>query len=438
MPVKSRLDPGATFRLAAVGAFVLACAVFCGYLWVQAGGSLPGLASRGDYTVSFRTDNVVNAVPFADVHVAGVPVGKIETITREGDRLTVRLALDDVVAPLHDGATVQISEKSLAGQPVVDLVDGTGPPIASGTLLPDSAVVPAVTLRDVLASLDEETLAGLGGSVQSLAVATDGRAPEVRAMLQGLSDLGRNGDTAVEAIASQSHDLELLSTELTRVFAALDTGRGRIADLVTNADTLTGAIADQRANLEDSMRALPETLRDADATAKEFDRISAALAPVTADLREAAPALNRSLERLPPIADDLRGLVPSLDGVLDRAPATLDRIPDLGENARDLVPPATGVLRDLNPALRYLEPYGLDIAQLITNFGAAFHHYGPDGGSYVYLKPYFTPLSVRPDPVELPTGNPLNTESNPYPAPGGLADLRPFSGEFPRVERDGE
>lgn len=430
-------DSGAPVRLATVVAFVLATAVFFGYLWVQAGGTVPGAGADRPYRVSFETDDLVNTVPYTDVQIAGVHVGKVDTITRvSGNRVRLDLSLDEDVAPLHEGATVQVTEKSLAGQPAVRLVDGTGPEIPGGSALPADAVVPPVTLRDVLASLDAKSLDALGGTVRSLGIATEGRTADISALLEGLADLGRDGDTAMTAIAAQSDDLERLSGELTTALEALDTGQGQIAELVSGANRLTAATAGQRQNLEATVRKLPALFAGMTRTAGDFDRVSAELDPIAADLRAAAPGLDRALVQLPATTADLRGLLPPLQAVLDKAPATLDRVPAFGEVTRDVIPAAITLLRDLNPMLRYLKPYGRDIAQMFTNFGGSFHHYGDDGGSYVFLRPVFDPLSVRPNPVELPI-NPL-IQKNPYPGPGGFADLKPFTGDFPRVERDPE
>lgn len=435
MPVKLAIS-GASARLFTVIAFVLACLVFFGYLWAQAGGYVPGLSSNRAYAVSFTSSDVGNAVPFTDVQVAGVPVGKVDDITPAGNHVVLHMSLDPVAAPLHQGVTVQISEKSLAGQPFVRLVDGTGPEIPNGAALPASAVVPPVTVRDVLASLDPKTLDSLGGTVRGLGAGTDGRTQDIADLMGGLNALGSNGNTALDAIAAQSADLQSLSGELTQVFDALDTGDGQIADLVSSANRLTGATAGQKANLEATMRKLPAAMKGVSSTAAQFNRISDPLTPIAANLRQAAPDLNAALVQLPGTTSDLRGLLPPLQSVLDQAPTTLDKIPDFGETVQSLIPPATSLLQDADPALRYLKPYGLDIAQIFSNFGASFHHYDADGASYVYLRPMVTPLTVRPNPVKLPTGGPLMTQNNAYPAPGGLTNLQPFTGAYPRVERD--
>jgi phospholipid/cholesterol/gamma-HCH transport system substrate-binding protein len=423
------------FRTATLVAFVLACVTFAGYLYAQAGGSLPGFSRVRGYSVAFDTDDLANLVPFADVQSAGVPVGKVATVTRVADgRMHLVLSLDEVVTPVHEGATVQISEKSLAGQPVVQLVDGTGPAVPDGGVLPASAVKPSVRLRDVLASLDQPTRDALGGVVRSLGQGTDGRAADLSGVMTGLADVGRNGDTALDALADQSADLEQISQELAQTFDALDVGQGQIVQLVSSADRLSAATAGQRPALEASMRRLPGVLDSASAASGDISRLSHALSPVASDLRRSAPDLNDALDRLPDASSALRDLLPPLHRVLDNAPHTLDKVPDFGHSARDLFPPAVDVLRDLNPALRYLKPYGLDISQIFTNFGGAFHHYSDDGGAFVYLRPLFTPESIRADPITLPRSlYPLN----PYPRPGGLRDLKPFTGPYPRVERDG-
>jgi phospholipid/cholesterol/gamma-HCH transport system substrate-binding protein len=363
-----------------------------------------------------------------------VPVGKVASLTRDTpDSVRIALRLEPVAAPLHRGATVQLSEKSLAGQPAVRVVDGTGPGLPDGTLLSPAAVKAPVTLRDVLASLDKPTLDALGGTVRSLGQGLDGRGPDVAAMAAGLSDIGHNGDTALDAVAAQSEDVSAISQQLNQVFDAMDTGQGQIVHLVTTANRLAMATAGQRPAIEDAMRQLPGVLDSADAASDGVSRLAHGFAPVASDLRRAAPDLNDSLDRLPGVTSDLRRLLPTLHSVLDRAPDTLHRVPRFGRRARDVFPAGVDVLRDVDPMLRYLKPYGADITQIFTAFGAAFHHYSDDGGSYIYLRPYFTGGSLRPDPLKYPS---LVQPANPYPAPGGLRDLKPFRGTYPRIERD--
>jgi phospholipid/cholesterol/gamma-HCH transport system substrate-binding protein len=295
-------------------------------------------------------------------------------------------------------------------------------------------VIPPVDLRDVLASLDAPTRKNLGELIRSLGTSSDGRARDISALMSGLSALGHNGSTAVDAIAAQSTDLEKLVSELGTLFTTLDTGDGQIVQLVDDVNRITAATAGQREAIEGTVERLPGLLTSTSTAAGHLTDLSGALAPVAADLRQAAPDLNAALVQLPATSRDLRGLLPSLDTTLDRAPATLNRVPAVGEQARALIPPATDMLRDLNPALRYLEPYGKDLSQVVTVFGAAFHQYGDFGDTFLHVQAVQNPYALTPNPLKLPPG--LLANKNPYPEPGGLADRKPLDRDFPRLEPD--
>ncbi|WP_169736759.1 MlaD family protein [Pseudonocardia spinosispora] len=426
---------GPGWRTATLVVFVAACLGYSGYLYAQAGGALPWFDRSGGYTASFDVDDVGNLVTYSDVASAGVPVGKVAALDRiPGRGIRVVLNLDEMVTPLHAGVTVQIGEKSLAGQPVVTLVDGTGEALPDGVALPPASVTPQVRLRDVLAGLDKPTRDAMGGAIRSMALATDGRQRDISALADGLAAIGASGDTALDAIAAQSTDLTLISQQLQQVFESLDVGRGQIARLVSSTNRLGAATAGQRDAVEAAVAKLPAVLDSATVASGGISRMSRSLEPIAGALRVSAPDLNDSLDRLPATSSRLRGLLPDLHSVLDEAPGTLDRVPDFGDRAREFMPPTGELLRDVNPMLRYLKPYGPDIAQMFSNFGAAIHHHGDDGAAYLPFRPTFTAGTVKPNPVKFPA---LLGVTNPYPAPGSLNDLRPFSGGYPRIERDG-
>src|SRR5262249_43503584 len=118
----------------------------------------------------------------------------------------------------------------------------------------------------------------------------------------------------------------------------------------------------------------------------------------------------------------------------DEAPRTFHRTETFRDETHDVIPPATSVLRDLNPMLRYANPYGRDIVAFFTDFGATLHHFEPDGEIYVRLKPYFGARSPRPMPVRLPEPIFMKT---PYREPGSYdKPMKPFTGRFPRIYRD--
>ena len=70
--MNGRLGAVSPMRLATVLSFVAACAVFVGYMWLHAGGSIAGFKDIDGYRFSAEVADVDNLVQFSDVAIAGV------------------------------------------------------------------------------------------------------------------------------------------------------------------------------------------------------------------------------------------------------------------------------------------------------------------------------------------------------------------------------
>ncbi|MEV5302799.1 MULTISPECIES: MlaD family protein [Amycolatopsis methanolica group] len=417
-------------RLAALAAFLVVCLAIFGYLWVHSGGRVP-LISKTGYRVSLDIPEASNLVADSDVTMAGVTVGKVAELQVTGDVARVTLQLDSN-APLHEGATVRVREKTLVDETFLEVTDGDGAALANGAGLPAGSAEPAVELNDVLVSLDAGTRQALGSSLRSLGLATAGSRQAIEEALTGLGVLGRDGKTALDALAAQSADLQQLTGSAATLLAALDTRQGEIAELVDNANQLAAATAGNGEDLQAVVRKLPGVLDTARNATSSVSELSAALTPVADDLRAAAPDLGVALEQLPAAATRLRGILPALDEVLGKAPATLDRVPPAAADLTALIPSLQNDLLQLNPMLAYLEPYGQDIAHLFVNWGASLMT-GNQNGQALRLLPVLNRQAVTGLPLNTNVG-PLNSR-NPYPAPGAV-DPVPFTGEYPRVQQD--
>ncbi|MCD2194571.1 MCE family protein [Actinomycetospora endophytica] len=415
-----------------VAGFLVVCLVLAGYFYTSMGGRIPVIAEVGDYHVSFLTNDIDNLLDDADVTIAGVVVGKVSGRTQEGSQVRVQLTIQPQYAPLHQGATLRIGVKSLVGASDVTMTDGQGPELSDGATLPADAVGAPVQVHDVIAGLSPPTRTALGGTIQSLGAGTAGQAGNIDQLMQGVGKLANGGVDALDAIAKQGQDLKALSNEATGLLNDLDTGQGRIAQVVSDADTLTRSTAGQKDALASTVRQLPGTLDSARTATGKLQELSGSLAPIASDLNKAAPDLNRSLVQLPGVTSDLRGLLPSLNGVLDRAPATLDRVPTLGGDVRGLVPPTQTMLQDANPLLAYAAPYGRDVGAMLESFGSTFENYSENGLHTVRLAPIVNQQAVRNIPLPTSMLDPTNWH-NPYPRPGSAGAPAPFGGPYPRV-----
>lgn len=420
-------------RLLTVIVFALFCCLVFGWLWVKMGGQIKGVTTDG-YFVGASVPDADNLVYDSDVMMAGVRVGKVRDLKLKDGRATFQMQLEDEVAPLHEGATVRVRAKTLVEETYLEIVDGDGEKIDDGETLPASAARKSVQLGDVLKDLDPKTREALSGTLQALGKSTVGRRNDISGVMTALGDLGREGHDAVDALAAQSEDLEVLATQSAKVLSALDTRRGRIAQLVRDARDLTAATAGGRKDVETTLRRLPGLLHSAEAASGSLTDLGGALSPVAANLDAVAPDLTAALRELPGTTRDLRRLLPSLDNVLDRAPGTLRRTPVLAKDVSDLVPPLRVDLADVNPMLAYLKPYGRDLAAYFTNVGAQFTHGEDVNGHYARVFTIFNEQSIKGLPIpSLNKG--LLDKSNAYPGPGEASRPGPYDGTYPRVRQ---
>ncbi|NMI00556.1 MlaD family protein [Pseudonocardia acidicola] len=420
-------------RTAMVLVFLVVCALVFGYLWTNAGGSIPFVTQPG-YRVSLALSKVDNLVPNSDVRSAGVKIGKVESVDVKDDSAVVTLDIDPGQAPLHEGATVTVRNKTLVEETYLDVADGKGAQYDDGAILPASAGRTSVQLNDVLTSLDQPTRDALGSAVRAAGLTTQGTRDDIASAVSGLGAIGREGGTALDALAAQSDDLAKVTGNTTALLKALDTGQGRIAGLVQNADRVTRAVAQNRGDLESVLRQLPGVLDSAKDASGSLKTLSGSLAPVASNLKAAAPDLSAALQELPATSADLRGLLPALDQTLDRAPDTLDRVEPFTDATRNLIPAVQADLSDLNPALGYLRPYGKDTALWFAGLSQSLGASGDGNGTALRVFVVLNEKSLN-SPVNSQVG-PLE-KYNPYPAAGGNVDpQRSFDGQYPRVQKE--
>lgn len=413
-----------------VSGFVLLCFGILAWLYTGTGARLSILTGE-PYQVSFVTTDAGNVVKASQVRIAGVEVGsvqKVENLGVKGARITLSL---DEGAPLHEGVKFRVGERSVIGEGHVNIVDGRGESLPSGTDHSGNAVLESVQLRDVVAAFDQPTRKALGESIRALGDGTDGRSAEIDQLFTALDILGKEGYTAVDALGAQSDDIRSLVREAGIAVDALSRSKRDLGDLVTSADRVTSATAGQSDSIRESMDLLPGVMRNARDGLEDLEDLNTDLSPVARDLREAAPPLTLALQQLPATAGDLRKVMPDLDLTLQRAPATLTRVPAFTTETRAIIPTVRETISQGGPVVGYLSPYGRDMAAFFTNFANAMHATDELGLHYVRLESLINEQSLTGVPVTLPE---VITWKNPYPAAGqGVAPGPEGGRDFVRV-----
>jgi phospholipid/cholesterol/gamma-HCH transport system substrate-binding protein len=238
---------------------------------------------------TFQSANSIR--PGAAVRIAGVDVGKVKAVEpqEDGDGAVVVMQIDDDGLPVHADATAKIRPRIfLEGNFFVDLKPGSpeAPELDDGDMLPVTQTAAPVQLDEVLTALQSDAREDLRDLLDGLAVALTS---EPTAAEDADADPSARGETAAESFNDAYDDIPaaerstaqvveaFLGTEPARDLGRLIEGTARasagltrneraLQGLITNFNTTMAAFAAESGNLRESIRELPPTLEQANAT----------------------------------------------------------------------------------------------------------------------------------------------------------------------------
>ncbi|HEV3035458.1 MAG TPA: MlaD family protein [Solirubrobacteraceae bacterium] len=228
----------------------------------------------------------VDIQPKSPVRIAGVNVGEVTTIQREGNTGLVNMEIETRGLPIHSDATVKIRPRLfLEGNWFVELQPGSpsAKTVASGYTIPTTQSSDPVQLDQVLDALNTDTRANLqsflinyGEALTRKPEAAENaeQEPEVRGLnaAQALNRVYARGPAslrggAVDAQAvtgTEPHDLSKLIASIGRITAALNVHEQDLSELFPNFNTFFAALASQSAGLKTLVAELPATLTSVD------------------------------------------------------------------------------------------------------------------------------------------------------------------------------
>jgi phospholipid/cholesterol/gamma-HCH transport system substrate-binding protein len=288
------------------------------------------LTGGSDYRLHARFPNAGLLIAGDRVEIAGRKVGHVAHVGLARNGLAdVELKIeDDDAAPLHDGTRVEIRAVGQAGiaNRLVDVIPGPTDARAldDGAVLGVDRTSPIVNVDALLGSFgpkrraamrtfierSDEIYAGSGGPafnamLRKLAPASaelSGFYGEVARDDEALARLVRTADDAAGAIASRRGDLVSAVDTTARAFGAIAGERAALQDMLTRAP---GVLTQARGTLARARMAVT-TLRPA------LREVPAAARPLGPYLRD----LDATLPRARTVVDDLRGQIPALRATL--------------------------------------------------------------------------------------------------------------------------
>jgi phospholipid/cholesterol/gamma-HCH transport system substrate-binding protein len=288
------------------------------------------LPFSGGHRVHLEFASANQIAPDSPVRIAGVNVGKVESIDPGPNHTaSVTVSLDDDALPLHTDATARVRPRTfLEGAFFVDLRPGSpsAPKLPDGGTIPVGQTSDPVQLDQVLTTLQPPVRESLRTTLFELSDALEGSgATGINRTIPQLAPLFRRGAQVSEAFTgTEPHDLSKAISSSSRVAAGLASDPVRLGGVVHDFAAVAAALSSRQSQLQQTIGGLDRVLRDSPPT---LDAIHSATPPA----RDLVAALRPFLRRAPsvinpaiPLAGQVRKLLlpaqlPSL--VAEGAPA---------------------------------------------------------------------------------------------------------------------
>jgi phospholipid/cholesterol/gamma-HCH transport system substrate-binding protein len=361
-----------TKRLLAAG-LLLVVALVIALLSVGASGDGGG----GDYRVRAIFDTASFVTPGEDVKVAGVKVGAIDALDVTPDRkAVVVLRIEDpAFKDFRQDASCTIRLQSLIGEKFVECqptqphdANAQRPPFlrkitrGPGTgqyLLPvtnTSSPVDIDLLANIMREPERQRLAII---VNELGTGLAGNGAALRTVIRRADPALQQFDRVLKILADQNRTLANLATESDVALQPLAQSSASISDFIDKAGVTAAATAERGDALEQDFQKFPAFLRQLKPTAQRLGEFAAAGTPVFANLRAAAPSINRIVEQLGPFSS---AALPALK--------TLGDASVVGTRA---LPAARPVIQDIGTLGAALRPLASNLARALTNLEGKQH-----------------------------------------------------------------
>ncbi|MFF0501915.1 MlaD family protein [Nocardia aobensis] len=279
-------------RLGIVGvALVVVCAAAAGILYV---------VPLGKKTYTAELSEAQSVKVGDDIRVAGIPVGKVESLELHPDRVRMRFTVDSDVF-VGDRSTLDIRMLTIVGGNYVALFPAGEKPLGDKAIPMDRVRLPyslVQTFQDAaqpLRQIDGDTLrrnlAALDTSIES--------APD--ALRTTLNTLGTYVD-ALNRQRTQVTDAIAVADEYVTMYDGAKHDLGRLMVNVNQMETL---LVDKRAELREGVRLLRAVIERIAAPAPTYD---SALKPKLQQLSDALPQLEKLGGELEPVIGTMQSL----------------------------------------------------------------------------------------------------------------------------------
>lgn len=323
--------------------------------WRTFGGSVPLEASG--YRAVIELPQASNLQAQADVQIAGVDVGQVREVTRDGGSARVVVEIRDRYAPLRVGTRARLRTKTLLGEAYLELDPGTrqAPDLPEDGLLPLVDALPTQRLDNVLETFGPRTRQRLQTLLGGAAKAFAGRGADANNAIGRLDPVVGDFAAVADELDRQGESLGTLFARSGTMFEVLGRRQGALQSAIRQGDRVFQATARQNAALASTIRVLPPFL---DSMRTSFDRLALA----STDLDRAVAAVKPVVPQVGPALRTIERTAPTFRAAFRDLPPVI-RAGNKG------LPSLTRILQAAEPALRQIYPTSREVIPVLQLLG---------------------------------------------------------------------
>ncbi|MHC3003447.1 MCE family protein [Gordonia metallireducens] len=276
-------------------------------------------SSMGTTKITATFKRSVGIYSGSDVRILGVAVGKVDSVTPQGDTVKVTMTVDRGITLPEDVRAVQVIPSVVADRYVQLTPAYSGGPKAGRdiTLGVDQTMVP-VEVDELYASVKELSDAlGPDGANKTDGTGRQGAVSELVAT--GAANLEGNGDKLGAAIEN-----------LSKASTTLSDSRGNLFDTVKNLNTFVGALRENDAQVRQfntQMASFNKFLAgEREQLAAALNKLSVALGDVAGFLDDNREQIGETVKDLQPTTQTLLNRKDNLKEILTVLPVTISNL----------------------------------------------------------------------------------------------------------------
>jgi phospholipid/cholesterol/gamma-HCH transport system substrate-binding protein len=274
--------------------------------------------SNGGYTVRAIFDDAGNLISGENVKIDGVKVGTVSSVTPtpEAKAAVVMKIENPGFKDFRADASCEIRPQSLIGEKYVDCLP-TQVRVEGAPLPPPLQKIPSghegagqylLAVKNTSSPVDVDLLGDIDRLpererltiiLNELGAGLAGRGSDLSEVVKRANPALRELDKVLAILANENHVLAKLAVDSEKALAPLARVSGRVADFISQANTVQQATAATRGSLARNLKLFPPFLEQLGPALERVQRFAEQTTPTFAALKVAAPGIDKVFTSLP-------------------------------------------------------------------------------------------------------------------------------------------